>query len=282
MIIEKLKRAENFSEIDKAIANHILKNGSRIKDISIQMLAKETYSSPATIIRLCKKIGVKGYQEFRIKFYAEFEESTLYKEEVNTNIPFVKGAGVEEIVANLANINIRTITETVKNFDYSKMNQIVDKLNVSKEIYIFGVGSSLASALEFKTKMLRIGRRVYLEEGITNQQALAANAGRDTFCILISHSGSTPFIVSVSNILKRSQCFTLAITSDSESAVARNCNLCLPIINYEEKDLNKKLETFTSHNATHFLLDCLFSFVFIQNYDENSQKIKSAYSLMMK
>ncbi|WP_099469685.1 MurR/RpiR family transcriptional regulator [Konateibacter massiliensis] len=282
MIIEKLKKAENFSEIDKSIANYILKNGSKIKDISIQTLAKETYSSPATIIRLCKKVGVKGYQEFRIKFYAEFEETVLYKENVNTNIPFVKGAKFEEIVSNLANINIKTITETAKNFDYSHMNEIINKLNAAEEIYVFGTGSSLIAALEFKTKLLRIGKRVHLEEGTTNQQALAANADKNTFCILISHSGSTPFIVNISNILKKTKCFTLAITSDPESIVARNANLCLPIMNHEEKELNKKLETFTSHNAIHFLLDCIYSFVFAQNYDENSEKIKSANLRMMR
>jgi DNA-binding MurR/RpiR family transcriptional regulator len=83
-----------------------------------------------------------------------------------------------------------------------------------------------------------------------------------------------------SSILKKSECFCVAITSDPQSTIAKNSNLCLPIINYEEKDLDKKLETFTSHNATHFLLDCLFSFIFAENYDENSGKIKNAYSRM--
>lgn len=282
MIIEKLKSEENFSEIDKVIANYILTNGSRIKDMSIQTLAKETFSSPATIIRLCKKVGTKGYQEFRIKFYAEFEDNILYKEEVNTNIPFVKGAEFEEIVANLANVNIKTITEIAKNFDYSHIAEIVNKINESSEIYIFGVGSSLTAALEFKTKMLRIGRRVYLEEESTNQRAVAANAGTGTFCILISHSGNTPFIISISNILKYCECKTLAISSNPQSIIVKNSNYYLPTINYEEKDFNKKLETFTSHNATHFLLDCLFSFVFTKNYDENFRKIKISHSRMPK
>lgn len=73
MHIDNLKAAVGFSDTEKEIANYILQRGYEIEKMSINELAAAAYTSPATIVRFCKKVGVKGYLEFRIKFDSGYE-----------------------------------------------------------------------------------------------------------------------------------------------------------------------------------------------------------------
>ena len=55
----------SFSKSFKKIAEYIKYNQSIISFISINELAKETETSPATITRFSKNLGFKGYPDFQ-------------------------------------------------------------------------------------------------------------------------------------------------------------------------------------------------------------------------
>ena len=65
-LLKKLEIAENFSESEKSIAQYILQNSEEVLNLSTIELAKKTYTSPATITRLCQKLDFKGYNDFKI------------------------------------------------------------------------------------------------------------------------------------------------------------------------------------------------------------------------
>lgn len=274
MLIEKLEEKADFSSIETEIADYILHNGEKIKDMSIQKLSEETYSSPATIVRLCRKVGVKGYTDFRIKFYAEYEEHSRFRKKVNMNIPFEKTDSYEVVASNLENLVINTVQDTMRNMNFSYMKRIVRRMLEAHEFYVFGEGSSLHAAIEFKTKMLRLGKCIFVEESQTHQKALSINAGKKSFSIIISYSGETSTVVDIVKILKEKGCYTLAITSDAESTAATLASEVLLLGGQEDKSLGKKLESFTSHNSVHFILDCLYSFYFLENYEDNEAILK--------
>lgn len=53
------------SETEKGIIAWITEHPQEASECSIQGLAQETFSSPATIIRFCHKMGFKGFKEFQ-------------------------------------------------------------------------------------------------------------------------------------------------------------------------------------------------------------------------
>ena len=57
--------SHNFSSTEKEIARIILDNPQLVVDLSVHALAKHTFSSASTIVRLCNHIGYSGYKEFR-------------------------------------------------------------------------------------------------------------------------------------------------------------------------------------------------------------------------
>lgn len=279
MLIHKLKKQEDFSSSEKEVANYILEHPKEIINMSIREIAKETYSSPTTILRLCRKIGMNGFQEFRIAFNTEMS-SEIFNSEVNEDIPFYDEDSITSIANNIATINIRGIQDTLSNFDFDLMNEIIKLFRKGAYIDIYGDGSSLLSASEFRLKMLRLGIHVHIEENFSNQCYQAVNSNIHHVAILISHSGESLNVTKILKILKKKNTKCIAITSDKNSTIAKQSDFVIQNGSYENLYLTKKLEMYSSHTAVHFILDCLYSFYYINNYAENLKKSKEKETLI--
>ena len=57
LILDKLRSYENFTKTEIQVAQALLGIGTKITDYSVRMLAEESYVSPATVVRLCVKLG---------------------------------------------------------------------------------------------------------------------------------------------------------------------------------------------------------------------------------
>lgn len=279
MLIHKLKKQEDFSSSEKEVANYILEHPKEIINMSIREIAKKTYSSPTTILRLCRKVGMKGFQEFRIAFNTEMS-SEIFNSEVNEDIPFYDEDSLNSIANNIATINIRGIQDTLSNFDFDIMNEIIKLFKKGAYIDIYGDGSSLLSASEFRLKMLRLGINVHIEENFSNQCYQAVNSNIHHVAILISHSGESLNVTKILKILKKKSTKCIAITSDKNSTIAKQADFVIQNGSYENLYLTKKLEMYSSHTAVHFILDCLYSFYYINNYAENLKKSKEKETLI--
>ena len=55
----------NAGEAEKELIKRLQKNPESVLRKSIKDIAKETYTSPATVVRLCRKLGCKGYKDFQ-------------------------------------------------------------------------------------------------------------------------------------------------------------------------------------------------------------------------
>jgi len=63
-IVDKLPR---LSQSESYIYSYITNNPDKVINTSIQQLSKETSTSTATVLRLCRKLGCKGYSELKFK-----------------------------------------------------------------------------------------------------------------------------------------------------------------------------------------------------------------------
>ena len=87
MIIEKLMRQADFTDVEKSIADYLLQNGYEVKNMSISDLAKRTYSSPATITRFCRKLDLDGYAVGGLAVGESHEEMYRILDEVVPHLP---------------------------------------------------------------------------------------------------------------------------------------------------------------------------------------------------
>ena len=62
----RLREMHDFVGNSERIAvEYLLENPGSVLENNIRELAAKIYVSPATIVRLCKRLGFEGYREFR-------------------------------------------------------------------------------------------------------------------------------------------------------------------------------------------------------------------------
>lgn len=264
-ILSKLEFALDFSPSEKEIAKYILQHNNDVLTMSIQKLSQMTYTSPATIVRLCRKIGLEGYSDFKIKYSAELQADSNINHRIDVNYPFLKKDNALQICQKLATLNQETILDTLNLIDPQKLNQLANILNQAKTIYLFGSGNSMLAALDFQHKMLRIGKRVELRQTTGEQIFLAYQCQADDLAILISYSGETSDTINYAKLCQKQKVPTLVITSLGENNLSKYGDY---IINTGSREkIFNKIAPFASNISIRFILDILFSLVFIQNYD---------------
>lgn len=137
LIAEKLKQRDQLSEAELSIADYILKLGVELEHYSTRNLAEETYTSPATVIRLCKKLGFSGFEEFKRELLKEFQYLDHPEEDVDRNFPFSKDDTMMRAANSISQLYEDTIRDTMELLSYPVLQKAVRLLKKSRNIFIF-------------------------------------------------------------------------------------------------------------------------------------------------
>ena len=100
MLYNKLKNLKNITHQEEAVVQYILDHPSDLLRMSINDLAILSYSSTSTIVRLCKKLGYKGFTEFKLTYVSEFS-LFLEQQEHLKDIPFTPKSNLDDVVSRL-------------------------------------------------------------------------------------------------------------------------------------------------------------------------------------
>ena len=107
-IIQKLE-AIHLSSSQKEVAQYILDKKLEIEKLTIQELAHQTYTSPATIIRLAKKLGYEGYEAFKKDFLEEQKYLLTHFNHIDPNFPFTKNDTIQTIASKMTTLSKETL-----------------------------------------------------------------------------------------------------------------------------------------------------------------------------
>jgi DNA-binding MurR/RpiR family transcriptional regulator len=265
LIVHKLERT-HFSPSEAKIVDFILKEGEKIRNMSISFIANETYTSPPLLIRIAKKLGYSGWNEFKEDYLKEIEY--LYKSsDIDASIPFVVSDDYMNISHNIATLEIETIQDTISLLKHDDLYQAMRYLRDASRIDIYGVSSSIILAEEFARKMSFINQNVFISRYSEDSKLQAANSDETHVAILISYSGETGYILQVAKKLKQKKTPIIAITSIGDNSLSKEANVVLRISSKEM--LHTKIGDFASTQSIKLILDTLYGCIFSMNYTHN-------------
>lgn len=258
-----------FSESEKEIAKFILNHGDDVLSMSVKELAKHTYTSPATIVRLCKKIGLEGYNDFKIKYSAELQYDLHRSQRIDVNFPFEKDDSYPSICHKLASLSQEVIADTIKLIDFQQLDKIIDLLYQFSDIDIYGSGNSLLAAMSFQHKMMRIARNVNLKVLHGEQVFMSYNTNPNRIGMIISYSGETNELIQVAQTLKEKKTPIIVLTSVGDNRLSHYADYILNIGSREK--IFTKIAPFASQASMEYLLNVIFSCIFQKDYEQNIQ-----------
>lgn len=266
-IMTQLEFELDFSNSEKEIAHYILNEGENILHMSIKELAKKTYTSPATIVRLCQKLGLQGYSDFKIKYSAELQIDLANHNRIDVNFPFKESDNDITIAHKLANMNQEVITETMQLIDYNQLDKIVNLLYKHQEIDIYGTGNSLLAALSFQHKMMRIQRNVNVKNIAGEQVFMSYNSNDKKIALIISYSGETYELLKIARILKEKKTPIIVLTSVGDNHLSHYADYILNMGSREK--IFTKIAPFASQISMEYLLNLIYSCIFNKDYQNN-------------
>lgn len=207
---------------EKRVAQVILSDPREAVHYSITQLAEKAEVSDATVVKFCKRLGYKGYQEFKIMLAQDVAvKPQLIHGEVEP------GNDVQTIKEKIFQANIGALQETAQVLETEALERAVQALANAGEIHFYGVGASGIVALDAEQKFSRIGLRTSAFLDTHLQIARAVHLREGDVAVCLSFSGETVEIVEALRAAKQAGALTIAITSFSGSTLAREADVLL-------------------------------------------------------
>jgi DNA-binding MurR/RpiR family transcriptional regulator len=264
MLLEKLRNSNDLTTQEKLIASYILENPDNVKSVSSRELAKLTYTSQSTVIRLCRKLGFDSYKKFQIEYNLDYRNSLLYYK-IDNNTPINIKTRYQEIIHLLPKIQMNTLTKLQSTLDQNTMIRVSNYLTHADYIDLYGLGISNVVVKQAAFKFMSIGFNCTVHDGL-NTHYLLTSKNNKRVALLLTFTGKNATILDISKKLMKNNIYTVIICEYNSENLHKYCNevICIDSgISY----LN--LESYTSIISAHFAFDILFSLMLTNNYDKS-------------
>ncbi|GAB3799141.1 MurR/RpiR family transcriptional regulator [Virgibacillus kimchii] len=207
---------------ERKIAQYILDNPEEAILQTALTLGENSNTSSAAVIRLCKSLGLSGFQELKIRVAGDLqaEEDTEYRDiEPNENF--------KNIMNKVTSNTIQTLRETMDLMSEKNLADAVFALSKAKSILFIGVGASFIAANDAEQKFLRINKNAYAFSDVHMAATSIANKGEEDVIVGISFSGNTREIARLLELAKQKNCTTISITKYGNSLVSKWTDILL-------------------------------------------------------
>lgn len=156
------KRTGTLTPSQRKLLDYILEHDEEAVFLNIHELSQRVRVSVATVVRLSKALGFKGFPEFQQELRRLFKEKLTTISRLEKTRPGEAGDG--RVLRNVMRRDIDNITETLNQVSTDDFRKFVDALNSAERIVIIGLRSThslavfMAVALEFLQREVWIMR----------------------------------------------------------------------------------------------------------------------------
>ena len=274
-LIKIKERWDEFTPSDKKIGEYIIDNPEQIVNYNTLQLAEIIKTSQSAIIRFIKKIGYKGYIDFKIDVAKSLEE----KNEFLLDEVISKNESIENIISKSKNNVLATVEKTYALINTEAINRAIADINKANNIYFAGVGSSGLICEDFSYKLQRSGKKVFYQVDAHTNLALVSNIDKDDLLIAISYSGLTKEILIASEYAKKVGAKVISISKTQNSALANNSNELLLIPEIERE---MRYGAISSRLSSQIITDILYYGYVAANTEKVNENMRTSKLLTNK
>lgn len=256
-----LQEQIGFTNNEKVIAEYILKHKDDVLQMSIQELAKRTYTSTSAIMRLCNRMQLSGFKEFKYEFSQDVLRDEDGDQLVDVNFPFKRNDSISKISQQLKKLTVQTIQETQKLVSVNDIKKVCYQMKESEHVAIFGVGDAYLAGLSFQASLTRAGINFLSTPVYGEQNALASTLRRKDCALVLSYSGASLPTLEVVKYLKKNNVPIVCITANAQSPLAKAGDIVLKLPAREDRA--HRIAAFFSRTAMEYYLNIIYSYLYV-------------------
>ena len=208
----------SLSAAEQQIARYITENPEEATLLTVRELAQRTFTSPSSVVRVCRSVGFDGYKELRRALVGEL--AALGDKGRHSEQEITAEDDIRDIVYKVTQKNIQSLTDSQKLLSPETVEQCAHLLDQCRSVLLFGLGSSLCVAHDTYLKFLRLNKPCLIVDDWHAQLISAQNATPQDVAIAFSYSGQTVEVITCMEALKKNGTPIIAITRYFSSRVA--------------------------------------------------------------
>ncbi len=207
---------------ERKVADYVLSHPYEAVGCSITGLARASGVGNTTVSRLCRRLGMNGYRQFKIELAQETgsPENLMYVE-------VEPGDTLASVAQKIFAINVQALHDTQRVLDLGILGQVVDTILRARRMDIYATGGAgiAARELHFKCMQVGINTNAYLDSQMQLMSAASLSSG--DVGIGISHSGMQRHVAQALKLAGSGGATTVALTSFSATPVAEAADIVL-------------------------------------------------------
>ena len=278
-IIEGLQVKHDFTAAESELADFILEHVDDVSHMGIADLAAASYKSNATIIRLCRKLDVDGWRDFRVALASDLEKVRNRIESPDPNQPFKEKSSTASIMSNILRLEQSALTDCYAGVNPEQVGSLARAAVKARKITYYALGDTYATLYAFGALMSKIGIECVAGDQYRFQLEAAYHAGPEDLALIVSYSGR--YLTQGDN---DTMTFRPGLTRQIEQLRTRHCKVAVITANAQALDVYPrydysvllpqresmfgKVATFYSQTCIRYVLNCVYSVAFSQNYSE--------------
>jgi len=255
------------------VADVILRQPEMAIYASVNEVAAASGVSEATVMRFCRILGFRGFQDFKIALARELVSplQRLHEEVSEGDEPAI-------VVRKVFQANIAALQDTLEVLNMKAIQQAAQLLLHAHQILIIGVGASGPVVLDAGNKFLRLGLDVHCPVDAHLQMMAAALLSPEDVVLAISHSGSTRDAVETARVAREAGAKVICLTNNSLSPLTRFSDLVLVTASQETRF---RQEAMASRLGQISIIDSLFTLMAVARPEKSLRNLAKIESVIV-
>jgi len=258
----------------KKVADVILRQPEMTIYSSVNEVAAACGVSEATVMRFCRILGFRGFQDFKISLARELVIPVPRPHEEVTD-----DADPANVVRKVFQAKRAALQDTLEVMEIGGMESAGQLLLKSRQVMVTGIGNSGTAAAHAGARFLLLGINARVYADFHFMLMAAALLTRDDAVLAISNSGTTRETVETARAARENGAKIIAITNNSLSPLSRESDMVLATA---ARETTHPGEVDGSLVCQISILDALFSLMFQARLERSRESLARIEQVMGK
>lgn len=244
-------RIPQLSPVEAGVAHVLLGQGESLIYQSASEIATLSGAALSTVVRTCKNLGFKGFQDLKLSLARE--NRLPAPGEIQSDIS--EDDRPRDILRKLQASGSSAVDFGVGHVDADRFDFAVAALTTARSILCLGVGTSAPLAQDAAYRYMWLGRNAEAPNDVHVQHVRASLLGADDVALVVSHTGSTRETVTVAKAAQGRGATVVTVTSYPRSPLTAVSDIVLVAASEETA---YRVEALASRIAHLVVLDALW------------------------
>lgn len=264
-----------LSSAEVKIADYVLENPQTVIKMTVTQLAKAAGSSPASVIRLTKRLDIGSFTTLKILLSSDLTKNQADPKVHDDILPNEQIGSIKEKLLTSA---LQSIRETTDQVNEDEVQKLAKAITDSKQLFLFGIGASYLAVENICQKWNRIGYPTVADNDLNALLPKVVNAHENDILWIISNSGESPEVLVAAETAKQAGIKVASLTRFGNNSLAKLSDIA--VHTSQPKESPNRIAATNSLLAQFMLIDIIFYYFVSRNFEESANSLDLSHEVI--